>query len=63
MKYYNTFYDEYNKLGITASKVYLMGKNQSKRLGLTWVAVSICTLTDVPSTTGARPSVFRLFKH
>ena len=30
MKYYNTFYDEYNKLGITASKVYLMGKNQSK---------------------------------
>jgi acetylornithine deacetylase/succinyl-diaminopimelate desuccinylase-like protein len=30
MKYYNTFYDEYNKLGIISSKVYLMGKNQSK---------------------------------
>jgi hypothetical protein len=30
MKYYNTFYDAFEKLGLHVSKVYLMGKNQSK---------------------------------
>jgi hypothetical protein len=30
MKYYNTFYDEYAKTGFKATKVFLLGKNQSK---------------------------------